>query len=110
MENQVAVCSVCHQAISAKYYFCPNCGNNLKEKPKAISILTQVGLYALAIFLPPLGLWPGIKYMTKKGSQAKWVGGVTLVLTILSTILTTWAIFALFDNYIGQMNSALYGL
>ncbi|MDD5290597.1 MAG: zinc ribbon domain-containing protein [Patescibacteria group bacterium] len=110
MDNATNVCPVCHQAVSAEYYFCPNCGNNLKEKPKAISALIQIGLYALAIFLPPLGLWPGIKYVIKKSPQAKRVGLITIVLTLISTVLTVWLIFSLFNDYLNQMNGALYGL
>jgi predicted amidophosphoribosyltransferase len=109
-EISVAVCPVCHQSILATYYFCPNCGNNLKETPTAISPLVQAGLYALAIFLPPLGLWPGIKYVMKKNQQAKIVGAITIVLTLISTILTIWAILGFFNSYMAQMNEVLYGM
>lgn len=110
MDNSASVCSVCHQPVLDSYYFCPNCGYNLKEKSAPVSVMMQIGLYALAIFLPPLGLWPGIKYMLKKNPQARWVGAVTIVLTVASTILTIWAIFALSSNYLNQMSTALYGL
>lgn len=110
MNNIADVCPACHQTILAEYYFCPNCGNNLKEKPMAISALVQIGLYALAVFLPPLGLWPGIKYAIKKSPQAKRVGAITIALTLVSTVLTIWAIFSLFNDYLNQMNGVLYGL
>lgn len=108
MNNNNTVCPTCHQPILKKYYFCPNCGNNLKEKLLPISALTQIGFYALAIFLPPLGLWPGIKYVMKNNPHAKRVGAITIVLTLISSALTIWAIFALFNNYIGQLNEVLY--
>ena len=86
--NEVAnICPVCHQNVPAEYYFCPNCGHNLKEKPMPVPIIVQIGLYALAVFLPPLGLWPGAKYLMKKGPQAKWVGGITVALTVISSAL-----------------------
>jgi len=110
MDNIADVCPICHQAVSAEYYFCPNCGNNLKEKPMAISALMQIGLYALAIFLPPLGLWPGIKYVMKASPQARRVGMITIALTLVSTILTIWGIFLLFNDYLSQINGELYGL
>jgi uncharacterized membrane protein YqaE (UPF0057 family) len=91
-----------------EFYFCPNCGNNLRERPKPISILTQIGLYILAIFLPPLGLWPGIKYLAKKGKQAKWVGSITIVLTLISSVIVTWSIFNLFNSYLSQLEGVLY--
>lgn len=110
MDNIADVCPVCHQTILEKYYFCPNCGNSLKEKPVAISALIQIGLYTLAVFLPPLGLWPGIKYVMKKSPQAKRVGIITIILTLVSTVLTIWVIFSLFNTYLSQLNGALYGL
>lgn len=110
MDNIVSVCSVCHQPILSGYYFCPNCGNNLKEKPMAISVITQIGFYALAIFLPPLGLWPGIKYMMKKDLQAKRVGLITIILTLVSTVLMIWGIFSFLNTYLTQMSGMLYGL
>jgi hypothetical protein len=75
-----------------------------------ISIITQVGLYALAIFLPPLGLWPGIKYMMKNTKQARWVGGITIVLTLLSSFLTIYYTFSIFNTYIGQINELTAGI
>ncbi len=107
MEKILASCPTCHQPIRSRYYFCPNCGTNLKESPRAISVLTQIGLYALAIFLPPLGSWPGAKYLMKKGSKAKGVGATTMILTIVSTIVTTWFIMNFFNSYINQLTSVL---
>lgn len=110
MDNLANVCPVCHQGVLEGYYFCPNCGHSLKEKMVAISILTQIGLYGLAIFLPPLGLWPGIKYVMKQNPQAKWVGAITIILTLISSALTIWAIFYFSNSYFAQMSEALYGL
>ncbi len=101
-------CPVCHQGIAAEFYFCPNCGNSLKEKPTPVSGLAQIGVYCLAVFLPPLGLWPGIKYLSKKSPQAKRVGIIAIALTLASSAITIWATFALFNNYLNQINSLLY--
>jgi RNA polymerase subunit RPABC4/transcription elongation factor Spt4 len=109
MDNNNNTCPACHQSILEKYYFCPNCGHNLKEKLLPISILVQTGLYALAIFFPPLGLWPGIKFVMKKNPYAKRVGIITIVITLISSALTIWAIFTLFNSYMTQLNGALYG-
>jgi hypothetical protein len=108
MENNQNSCGACHQPILPEYYFCPNCGNNLKEAPAEITTITKIGLYALAIFLPPLGLWPGIKYLMKKDEQAKKIGGITVALTLVSTILTTWWIFKLLGNYLEILDGMMY--
>jgi hypothetical protein len=109
-ESNQNICPVCHQPVTAEFFFCPNCGHNLKEKPMPISTVVQIGLYALAIFLPPLGLWPGIKYMMKNTKQAKWVGGVTIALTLLSSFLTIYYTFSVFSIYIEQINELTAGI
>jgi hypothetical protein len=110
MDEISEVCPVCHQDVLPAQYFCPNCGKSLREKPTPVSIALQIGLYALAVFLPPLGFWPGIKYAMRQSPQAKRVGYITIVLTAVSTILTIWAIFAMFSDYIGQINAAMSGM
>lgn len=107
MDQNPAICPSCHQNILPAYYFCPNCGANLKEEPKPISVALQIGIYALSIFLPPFGLWPGIKYALKKYPPIKRVGIIAIVLTLLSTILSIWGIFAMFQNYLKQYSDLL---
>ncbi len=98
------ICSVCHQPLLPAYYFCPNCGHEVKEKPLHLSVWTQIGVYLLSIALPPLGLWPGIKYLAKPGRQAKWVGAIAIALTLISTVASIWLIFAGFKAYLNQIN------
>lgn len=107
MNKTVDICSVCHQTILPEYYFCPNCGNNLKEILKPVPIINQIGLYLLAILLPPLGLWPGIKYLMKKGKQPKWVGAITIVLTLISTVLVIMFTFKFLNDYLSQISQYL---
>ena len=104
------ICPICHQPILPTYYFCPNCGHDLQGKPKNITVLAQVGVYALALFLPPFGLWPGVQYLMRKGRQAKWVGAVAIILTLLSSALCVWFIFAFYNSYLGQINNQINGL
>jgi len=70
------------------FYFCPNCGKKIKEPPLSTSIGKQIYIYALSILLPPLGLWPGIKYLLQGSTKARIIGIVAIVLTIISTVLT----------------------
>jgi len=105
---EVGSCSVCHREVLAEYYFCPNCGNSLREKPEEITAIKQIGWYAFAIFLPPLGFWPGIKYLTKKDPESKKFGGIIIALTLVSTVFTTWSIFKMIGSYLEMLNSVLY--
>jgi len=107
MPNETLICPECHQPILPAYYFCPNCGHNLKEKPTPVSIPLQIGIYALCLLLPPFGYWPGVKYVIKKYPPMRRVGIIAIVLTTISTALTIWAIFALFQNYLNTFNGLL---
>lgn len=89
MEPNVT-CPSCHTVAPAADYFCPNCGKKLKDKPLSTSIGKQIGIYVLSIFLPPLGLWPGLKYLFAKDQKTKIIGGVAIFLTIVSTTVTIY--------------------
>jgi hypothetical protein len=90
MEPVQNICPVCHFAVLETYYFCPNCGKNLKPAPLPTNTVKQIGIYALSILLPPLGLWPGVKYLMQKTSKAKIIGLVAILLTIVSTLVTSY--------------------
>ncbi|MCL4353542.1 zinc ribbon domain-containing protein [Patescibacteria group bacterium] len=96
-------CPQCHQTVLESYYFCPNCGKNLKPAPLSITPLKQIGIYALSIFLPPLGLWPGVKYLMGSNKKAKVVGTVAIILTVLSTVISAW----LFINWVNGINNSV---
>lgn len=101
------ICPFCNFAIpeSENAYFCPNCGKKIKEPP--ITISKQIGIYVLSIFLPPLGLFPGIKYLLQEDEKKKMVGLVAIILTILSTVVTVWLTMSLLNNITGGLNSQL---
>ncbi len=88
MEATILTCSFCHQPIQPTFFFCPNCGKEAKPKPLNISALTQLGIYALSLLLPPLGLWPGMKYLREPNQSSKLVGIIAILLTIISLIVT----------------------
>lgn len=87
-EQIATTCKFCHFQVLPTYYFCPNCGKKIKEPPLSTSIGKQIYVYALSVALPPLGLWPGLKYLLDKRPSAKIIGIIAIVLTILSTVIT----------------------
>lgn len=107
MDNTPLLCPSCHQAVRPEWYFCPNCGKELNPKPVKVSVPAQIGIYVLSIFLPPLGLWPGVKYLEKPGREAKIVGTVAVILTIISTAATIWLTMRYLQNSIGTYNGLL---
>ena len=72
-----------------------------------ISIVKQLSIYALSIFLPPLGLFPGIKYLSNKNPSAKKIGAIALVLTLISTIVTIWISVGLISSVNSAVNSQM---
>jgi len=78
-----------------------------KEKFLSTTWLTQTGLYLLSVFLPPFGLWPGIKYLRNTDAHVRRVGLIVVVLTILSFVVSSWFLAVWFDNAVQQANKAL---
>ena len=105
----MSVCSYCGKQVPVDATFCPYCGKQLKEKTVSTTIFTQIALYALAVLLPPLGLWPGIKYFRNSDPKAQKIGMALIVLTIASTIITVWLTFAFLNSYMNELNQALNG-
>jgi hypothetical protein len=103
MDSEQKLCPVCHFPIIDSYYYCPNCGKNLKPVPVSTSALKQIGIYALSIFLPPLGLWPGIKYLRQGGKTAKTIGIVAIILTAISIGVSVW----LLAGWVNQINKSI---
>ena len=91
-------CKNCGYQILGDYYFCPNCGKKLKNPPLALTISKQIYIYFISVALPPLGLWPGIKYLLDKRPKAKIIGTVAIILTIISSILTVQLTLSLLNG------------
>lgn len=96
------ICSSCQTVSSEKFYFCPNCGKKLKEKPLSTSLAKQILIYSISFFLPPFGLSFGIKYLRQKSSREKAIGLASIMLTIIS-IAISLAIFATFMNSLSKL-------
>jgi hypothetical protein len=94
------ICPQCHLPVAPEWYFCPNCGKEINAKPAVISTWSQVGVYALSVCLPPLGLWPGIKYMAMPGRQAKVVGAIAIALTLIASVVVIWLTMQFLQSYL----------
>jgi hypothetical protein len=101
MEPKLQVCPFCGFPVSENFYFCPGCGKKLIEPP--LTLLKTLGVYAVSIFLPPLGLVPGIKYLLQNNPKTKKVGIIAIILTVISSIITLWLTLGL----INQMSQSL---
>lgn len=106
METQLN-CPNCKQNISIEAYFCPNCGKKLKDKPQSTTIGRQLFIYLLSFLLPPLGLWPGIKYLKQKDNKSRMVGIIAILLTVISIAITVWLSFGFINEFNKQLNTSL---
>ena len=109
------LCPVCHEPVKSDFYFCPNCGKNLKEKPLLTSVGAQVEIYLWSIITPPMcfltiGSWQGIKYFKAEDPKAKQIGIVAIILLVLSTLITIWLVYISIVDSIQYMQSISAGL
>jgi hypothetical protein len=103
------ICASCGSVVPAFYTFCPNCGKSLKDQNLSTTVLKQISLYAVAIFLPPLGYWPAVKYFRNPDPKTQKLGMYLIIVTTISLIVTSWLTYALVESYIGTVNQALNG-
>lgn len=107
MEQEQLHCPTCQYTLQKEYNFCPNCGKKFHEPPQSTDLGRQIVVYLISIFLPPLGLWPGFKYLRQKDKKAKIIGGVAIFLTVASTVISIWMSAVLIDQYMGELNSQM---
>lgn len=84
-------------------------GGQLKNKSLSVTVGRQIYVYLLSFLLPPLGLWPGIKYLRQTDEKSRMVGFIAIVLTIISIIITIWLSVSFINTFKQQLNSQLNG-
>ena len=99
------LCRFCNSPVIDTFFFCPTCGKKLHEPP--ITIAKQISVYAISILLPPLGLWPGIKYAIQKDEKIRAVGIIAIILTVISTVVTIWLFMTTINSITSSINSPL---
>jgi len=57
--------------------------------------------------LPPLGVWPAIKYLRQADKKSKKIGLAALFLTIISIVITIWLTINLVNSFNSGLNSQL---
>lgn len=81
----------------------------LKSNDKSISTTTgrQIFVYLMSALLPPLGLWPAVKYLKQKDEKSRMIGFIAILLTIISIAVTVWLSFGFINTFNQQLNSSL---
>jgi len=106
------LCPTCHQPIQPTYYFCSNCGKNLRPRPLSTSLSSQIPLYLKTLLLPPLGFIWGYRYLRQPDTRSKIVGLITIVITIVEIVFLIEFTVNLIDTVNRQIyqQTNLYGL
>lgn len=99
------LCPACQFKIQNEWFFCPNCGRNLKEKAPDVTFTKQILIYFVSFFFTPLGLGWGLKYVRSTDKKVKTVGIISIVLTILSIILVSMVFKGFIDQYSKILNN-----
>ena len=103
-------CPFCSKPVTPTDYFCPSCGRKIQEKPLSTSVLTQIWIYCVSFFLPPLGLWPGFKYLRQKDQKHKTIGVIAIVLTFSSILITAYLVINVINQVNDQVNKQLQNM
>jgi len=93
-----SVCPKCHAPVSTTENFCPQCGAKLKEPPLSISVGRQIFIYLISFFLAPFGLGYAFKYLKQSNPEARKIGIIVVVLTVVAITLMIWITYA-FTNW-----------
>lgn len=102
--TMLSICPACHIAVKPTDYYCYNCGKNLKPKPASTSWITQLSLYVGSIILPPMGIIWGIRYLREKESNAKIIGMICIILTVVVLVVAIQATINLVNYVNNQVN------
>lgn len=105
METAPLICPKCGAILAPDMQFCPHCGMPVAVKPLTIGMGKQIYIYVVSLLLPPLGLIWTWKYLRSSSSQAKKVGWIALILTIISVVATIWLTMSFLQGLGSQINS-----
>jgi hypothetical protein len=105
-------CQTCHQPVQENFYFCPNCGKNLKPSPPSTSISDQILLYLKSLLLPPMGIIWGFRYLRQSDTKSKVIGLIAISVTIIEIIWLIQTTVYTINTVNQQINQQmkLYGL
>jgi hypothetical protein len=59
--------------------------------------------------LPPLGLWPAVKYLKQDSEKSRMIGLISIFLTIISIGVTIWLSIGFMNTFNQQLNQQFNG-
>ena len=108
--DEISLCSVCHSTVRPTDYFCFNCEKNLHEKPLGTSLEDQIKLYLGSVFLTPMGIIWGLKYLRQEDQESKIAGIVAMILSVVTIIVVAQYIVNTVNSINTQVGNQLQGI
>ncbi len=105
-----AVCSSCHIVVKPSDYFCSNCGKNLHPVPLGVTLLDQIKLYLGSVFLAPMGIIWGMRYLREKEEKSKIVGVIAMLLSVVTLIVAIQYTVNFANTINSQVDKQLQGI
>lgn len=105
-----AVCPSCHVAVKPTDYFCGNCGKNLHPVPLGTTVVDLAKLYLGSVFLAPMGIFWGMRYLREKEDKSKIVGIVAMLLSVLTLIIAIQYTVTFMNTINSQVGKQLQGI
>lgn len=105
--DEIVMCPVCHVTVRPTDFFCFNCGKNLHAAPPGTAPFDQIKLYLGSVFLTPMGIIWGLRYLRAEDQKAKIVGVVAMALSVITIIIATQYAVNLMNSINGQVGKQL---
>lgn len=103
-------CPVCHIEVRSTDYFCSNCGKNLHPAPPGTTVADQAKLYLGSIFLAPMGIVWGLRYLRGLDQKSKVMGMVAIGLSTITILVVLKYTVDFINTLNSQMGKGLQGI
>ena len=108
--DEISLCPACHIAVRPTDYFCFNCGKNLHAAPPGTTTTDQIKLYLGSVFLAPIGIFWGLRYLRDGSQKSKMVGIIAMVLSVVTFIIAVRYTVNLVNTINSQVEKQLQGI
>ena len=108
--DETSLCPACHIAVRPTDYFCFNCGKNLHAAPPGTTTTDQIKLYLGSVFLVPMGIFWGLRYLRVDNGRSKIVGIIAMALSVVTFIVAVRYTVNLVNTINSQVEKQLQGI
>ncbi len=91
-------------------YFCSNCGKNLHPASLGTTVVDQTKLYLGSVFLAPMGIFWGMRYLREKDDTSKIVGVIAMLLSIITLVVVIQYTVSFMNTINSQVGKQFQGI